>query len=144
VIRQATEADVPRLVTMGQRFARETGYARLIEVDPARLGGLIRDTVASPAGVVFVSENGSGITGLIALAIAPHPYSGEPTAFEMAWWVEPEARGAGVRLLAAAEAWARDNGAASVQMVAPAGSEIGRLYGRRGYAEVESSWSRRL
>jgi GNAT superfamily N-acetyltransferase len=64
-------------------------------------------------------------------------------AFEVVWWVEPEARGDGVRLLRAAEDWAIEQGIGKMQMVAP-NERVGALYERMGYLPVETSYQRTL
>ena len=43
---------------------------------------------------------------MIGLLLFENPITGEPTVSELFWWVEPEARGSGVRLLKRAEQWA--------------------------------------
>lgn len=143
MIRRAVEGDIPRLIEMGQRFVEETPYRDLIAIDPDRLSATVRYVLASENGVVLVSGSDASITGMIALTAYDHPYSGERTAFELVWWVEPEARGDGVRLLRAAEEWAREQGAKHMQMVAP-NAKVGRLYSRLGYAPVETSYQRSL
>lgn len=142
-IRAATLADVPRLVALSGRFRAETAYRDLVADDPAQHAALFTQLVAGPASVVLVADDDGAVVGLIALLIAPHHFSGQRTASEVIWWVEPEARGAGVALLGAAERWAAESGAVTIQMIAPAtpaGDRVARLYQRRGYAPVETSY----
>ena len=143
MIRRATEEDTGRLVEMGRRFVAETAYRDLIAVQPEKLAGVITTMLANPEAVVLVSGLDATLTGMIALLVYDHPYSGERMAFEAVWWVEPEARGDGVRLLRAAEQWARERGAIAMQMVAP-NERVGNLYARLGYAPVETSYQRSL
>lgn len=143
MIRRATIEDRDRLMEMGQRFVSETPYAGLISIDPARLSDSVGNLLANPDGAVFVSGSDATLTGMIAMLAYDHPFSGERTAFEVVWWVEPEARGDGVRLLRAAEQWARDLGIRKMQMVAPT-ARVGEFYARMGYAPVETSFQRSL
>lgn len=143
MIRRATLDDTGRLLEMGQRFVAETDYARLITISPVALAAAIHSILANPNGAVFVSGSDATLTGMIAMLAYDHPFSGERTAFEVVWWVEPEARGDGVRLLRAAEAWAREQGITKMQMVAPNG-RVGEFYQRMGYAPVETSYQRSL
>lgn len=143
MIRKAVADDMARLVEMGQRFAAETEYAAFISIDADRLAQTIANVTASPDGAVLVSEAGDKAKGMIAMIVYDHPYSGQRTAFELVWWVDPEARGDGVRLLRAAEEWARDQGATAMQMVAP-NERVGALYRRLGYEPVETSFQRSL
>lgn len=143
LIRRATADDTVRLIEMGQNFVEGTDYKVLISVKPERLADTIASVLGNPDGVVLVSGSDATLTGMIAMLAYDHPFSGERTAFEIVWWVEPEARGDGIRLLRAAEAWAREQGATAVQMVAP-NDRVGALYQRLGYAPVETSFQRSL
>ncbi len=80
---------------------------------------------------------------MIGLVLYPHHLSGEWTAGEVFWWVEPEARGEGLQLMKQAEAWARGRGAAAIQMIAPS-TQVGVIYRRYGYAPIETTYSKRL
>ncbi len=142
MIRRATADDTGRLIEMGQRFVRETTYNGIIAIDPERMARVIAGILANPDGVLLVS-GADKLTGMIGMVVYDHPFSGERTAFEIVWWVEPEARGDGVRLLRAAEDWATERGAVVMQMVAPT-DRVAHLYIRLGYAPVETSFQRRL
>jgi GNAT superfamily N-acetyltransferase len=143
MIRAATKDDTARIVEMGERFASETEYREFITVDPERVREVVSNLVESENGVIFVSGSDATLTGMIGLVIYDHVWSGEATAFEVVWWVEPEARGDGVRLLRAAEKWARSKGIEKMQMVAP-NRKVGILYERCGYVPVETSYQRNL
>ena len=143
MIRRATPDDTGRLIEMGQRFVAETEYAGMIVVRPERLAATIAGVLAHPDGVILVSDTEGGVSGMIAMLVYDHPYSGERMAFEVVWWVDPEARGGGVRLLKAAEQWARERGSIAMQMVAP-NEQVGALYRRLGYSPVETSFQRSL
>lgn len=143
MIRRAQPEDMDRLIEMGKRFVEETSYRDLIRIDSERLAGTIAKVADSEDGAVLVSGSDASVTGMIAMVAYDHPYSGERTAFELVWWVEPEARGDGVRLLRAAETWAREQGCRHMQMVAP-NERVGALYQRLGYSPVETSYQRSL
>ena len=143
MIRRATAEDRDRLVAMGRRFVDATDYSRLITINPERLEAAVGSILANPDGCVLVSGSDASLTGMIALLAYDHPFSGERTAFEVVWWVEPEARGDGVRLLRGAEKWARDAGITKMQMVAP-NARVGEFYQRMGYEPVETSYQRSL
>lgn len=143
MIRQATTEDSERIIEMGKRFVEGTSYKEIISINPSRLEAAISHVIANPDGVVLVSGPETDPTGMIAMLTYDHPFSGARTAFEIVWWVDPEARGDGVRLLRAAEEWARSRGATAVQMVAP-NERVGSFYRRLGYAPVEMSYQRSL
>lgn len=143
VIRQAAGADVPRLVAMGERFITETGYHALLPVNAAQITALMQDLVSGSASSILVLERDGALIGMIGLYAFRHPISGEAVASEVFWWVEPEARGGGLRLLTAAEAWAAAQGAVLLQMIAPTPA-VERIYTRRGYVPVERLYQRRV
>lgn len=143
MIRQATEADIPRLIEMGLQFVAQTSYKDRIVIDPEKLAETIRLLLANPAGTILVAEKDGAVKGMIAMASHSHPFSGETIACEVVWWVDPDARGDGIRLLKAAEDWGRDIGAKRIQMIAP-DLRVAQTYERLGYELIESSFQRSL
>lgn len=148
-IRPATDDDRAALATMVQHFLESTPYGALFpEVtrrDVDAVVDLVLELVESSGGFVAVAEVNGAVVGLIAILHQVHVLTGQPYGDELCWWVEPSFRGAGPRLLAAAEAWARTNGLLMFRMVAPSDSPaVGRLYERRGYRALETSYVKTL
>jgi len=143
MIRPATEDDVPRLVEMGERFLTETVYRTRVPVNPQQMATTVLRLLATETGAVFVSERDGALVGMIGLLAFTNPITGEPTISELFWWVEPEHRGCGLRLLRRAEAWGRESGAAKVHMIAPT-PDVARLYERLGYEQLETTFQRAL
>lgn len=140
-IRSATIADIPRLVEMGMRFLRTGSYQRHLAENPEQIAATARQMVESPDAAVFVAETDRRIVGMLAVFCYQHPLSGERVASELVWWVDPESRGAGLRLLRVAEQWAAAHGARALQMIAP-DEHVGRLYEHRGYCRMETLYQR--
>lgn len=143
MIRDATPDDIPRLIEMGSRFVRETVYASRLVIDPAALTRTFGLLMSSDVGALFVSEKDGTVTGMIGLLVFEHPFTGELAAHELFWWVEPEHRGQGLRLLRHAEQWAREAGAHHVHMVAPT-RQVEQVYQRLGYTYLEAAYSKPL
>lgn len=143
MIRPAVASDIPRLVEMGLHFIRSTSYAQTLRENPAQMAKTATSVIAAQNGVVLVAEDSSGLVGMIGLMAFPHHLSGDLVAGELFWWQEPSARGAGVRLLKAAEAWAREQGALMLHMIAPTG-QVGRVYQRLGYQSCEIAYQKEL
>jgi len=59
------------------------------------------------------------------------------------WWVTPGQRGDGVRLLRAAESWAIERGAKTLQMIAPT-ERVGQFYARMGFTRADISYQKEL
>lgn len=129
---------------MGARFLTETVYAgRSVPVNPAAMTRTVTFLIGSELGVVFVSEREGVVVGMLGLLLFENPITGESTASELFWWVEPEYRGLGVRLLKRGEQWAREMGAQQVHMIAPT-PEVGQLYTRLGYDYLESAYHKAM
>jgi GNAT superfamily N-acetyltransferase len=141
IIRVAVVADVPRLVEMGERFHAASPYRKHMVVDQGRMSALATQLVK--AGGVLAVEHDGKLVGMLGFLMFDHPMSGIRTAGELFWWIEPEHRGEGGRLLQAAEDLAREQGAKNILMIAP-DERVGVLYRRRNYQFVESAYQKAL
>lgn len=141
-LRPALYGDISRLVGMGVRFISSSTYAEFIEINVQAMADTLRMLIDT--GVVLVLEFEGGIIGgMIGIALFDHPISGQKFASELFWWVEPEVRGGGVRLLHAAERWARDHGAVALHMIAPT-PDVEKIYDALGYRRVEVTYQKDL
>lgn len=138
VIRRAEPADLPRVVRLGLRFLAEIYPGKLVP-NPDRMARTVRWLLEDDTRALFVSDHDGEVTGMLGLFVYEHPMSGEQTASEMFWYVEPGHRGHGLRLLKAARDWAKASGAITIQMVAP-GHDVERLYRQLGYEKIETSY----
>jgi len=143
MIRPATEDDIPRLVEMGERFLTETVYHARVPVNPVQMATTVLRLLSTEAGAVFVSDRDGALVGMIGMIVFDNPITGESTVSELFWWVEPEHRGCGLRLLKRAEQWGRESGARKVHMIAPT-PDVARLYERLGYEQLETTFQRAL
>lgn len=144
MIREARLEDMDAVVRMGLRFAEERAEYDRVSVDPVHITTLAADLMASDSSVLLLLERPDGPRGMLGMFTYAHPFSGERVAYGLVWWVDPEVRGDGVRLLRAAEAWAKKRGAVVVQMAAPNGGETGEIYERLSYHPVETAFARRF
>ena len=143
-LREARPADVPRLVEMGTHFIATTQYRTKLATNVRALAETMRRLIAIPQAVLIVAEYQGDLIGMLAVVAVEHPLSGETTASEMFWWVEPAYRGRlGLYLLRAGEAWAQSRGATRIQMIAP-DERVAKLYRRRGYSRLEEVYQRTL
>lgn len=133
MIRQATEADIPRLIEMGARF--HEGASLPMRFDAGAVGAFLAGLIANESATVLVSD-----AGMIGGVLAPSYCNPEwLMAVELFWWADRD----GLRLLRAFEGWARDAGAAEVRMTSLASiprSDV--LLRRKGYGAVEISYSK--
>lgn len=139
VIRDATYDDIPQLLAMGERFAEATGLSDIIPYDAATVENLFRLLIDGDNGILLITDGGAvGALMFPAMINANHI-----TAQELFWWVDPDKRGHGVRLMRALEEAARERGAQSLMM-----STIGALdndglaafYERNGYRRADRNF----
>lgn len=143
MIRQATPADIPDIVDLGERHWGASRYGQWMAADRSVMASLARALIAQPLGLVLVDEQNSTIVGMIGVAVTPHLYSGEAVMSELFWYAPPESRGSGVRLLKRAEDWARANGVKHAAMIAP-DERVAAFYERMGYAALEINYIKPL
>ena len=140
-IREATEVDVPAVVGMAMAFI-DAVYAGRLAKNPEQCAVFARSLIANDDAVLLIADRGDPV-GMFGMMVYLHPMSGERIAAELAWWVNPDARGVGLRLLHRGEVWARAKGAAVLQMIAPS-DDVAQLYERLGFDRIETSYQRRL
>jgi GNAT superfamily N-acetyltransferase len=143
MIRPATRADVPDIVDLGERHLRDSHYAEFVNPDREHMAAFARMLIEVPCGLLLVAETAGSIIGAIGMMATPHPYSGSLTLSEMFWYVAPEARGSGVKLLREAERWGKAIGARHIIMIAP-DSRVSSFFQRMGYARLEEQFIRTL
>lgn len=144
MIRVATFDDVPRLVDLGREFLTGSSrYSGAILLNPDAMGMLASTLIEQPHGLVLVSEEDGEVTGMIGVIATFHPMSGEKVMSEMFWYVTPDKRGQGLKLLFAAEAWARSHGIEKSIMISPS-KKISSLYKRLGYSKLEEQFVKAL
>ena len=146
MIRRALFADVARIVEMGKRFVSETEYQALVPINHDCMTSWVTQLVSGFVGsesAVFLSVHDETIVGMLGIFVYPSPLTGQKEAVEVFWWVEPEHRGGGLRLMKHAEQWAREGGALTLRMIAP-NQQVERMYERLGFRRVESSYERAI
>lgn len=144
MIRRATEADVPDAVRMGLAF--RAAYAPHLRENPAQMAIIARFLLTAPHALLVACDPDTGaVHGMFGLLVFTHPLSGDQTAGELFWWVDPAQRsgGDGLRLLAAAEDWAQAQSAVTIQMIALyTNPSVTDLYARRGYIARDQVFER--
>ena len=143
-IREAVELDIPRIVAMGRRFLAEGPYAGQLGDNPEQALRFTKMIIGNPQARIFVSDLNGELTGLIAFILFPHHFSGDLTAIELIWYVEPEHRGqVSMELMWAAEKKAKEMGARFMQFTSP-DAKASRIYERFGYKQIEVGYQKEL
>lgn len=147
MIRPATGADVPAIVAMSEKFYATTAYPEQAPFCPETVTALAANLTESH--VMLVAESDGALVGMVGLFVAPFMFNASKTgAYEVVWWVDPDAQGAGVgkALLSAIEPACRDRGVDSIQMVHLHTSppQAAAIYERMGFQHTESSYTKAL
>jgi len=138
LVRRGASDDVVRFVELGLRFYAEEGNR---EACPNQLARFAISHLHEEDRVFLVA--GEPVAGFLCGVIAPHYFTGEPTAFKTAWYALPAARGLGAHLLRAFESWAKAKGARRL-IVAGRQERTLALLSRLGYAPLETVYSKDL
>lgn len=137
MVRNATAGDIPALIELGTRMYLESRYSQNSPFDADKCAELARSLINSPAGCVLVAEKDDQVIGWLGGGIAEQWFSRQLMAFEYGLFIAPEYRGgsAGPRLARAFIGWAKDHGAALINMGITTGvheDRTGELYSRLG------------
>lgn len=141
-VRQATPADLEECLRMGRAFTKAAG----LEADDESMATTLLDLIEG--GGLFVA--GSPVVGMAAVLVYQAYFKREhKVAQELFWWVDPQARkaGVGIELLVALEAWAKSQGARELMMIALDSMDAERvagMYMNAGYLPRERSFVRAL
>lgn len=143
MIREAECADVDAIVQMATDFLGATRYGTLLTHRPSAMRSFAERLIAMEDGGILIALDGADPIGLLAMWIYLHPMSGDRIASELVWWVDPNRRGVGVKLLKRFEEWARVRQADILQMVAPS-ERVGAFFQAMHYEAVEVMYQRRV
>jgi len=143
MIREATPDDIDQIAVLGERFIRESHYRQLIGINPEALRSVAEMLIREEHGLLLVDEFYGELAGMIGMIATVHPTSWEPVASELFWYVQPEVRGGGLKLLFAAEIWACETGCRRCIMVSP-NERVAAIYERLGYELLETQYIKEL
>lgn len=111
MIREATHADIPIMLALGQEMHEESRYAAH-PWNASKVHTLLQGLIDSADGLALVAErDGRAVGGFIGMA-ADHWCTDARQSFDLALFVLPEHRGTlvGARLLRRYAAWASSRG----------------------------------
>lgn len=139
------------------RTAVETDKVQVIDLARLFIDGMIGDYMAfdeASASAHFdllfkvaktlVYEIDGKIVGLIAGIVSAKYFCSGKSLQELVWFVHPEHRTCGVRLLKAFEQLARDEGCDDIMMIHLENNNLGDIYERFGYKKIQSTYLKRM
>jgi ribosomal protein S18 acetylase RimI-like enzyme len=138
--RRATPADIPAMVALlRQLFAIEDEFA----FDPSVQGRGLAVLLAEPRAAAFVAEHHSQVVGMATAQLLVSTARGGLVATIEDVVVDQAARGtgAGRALIAAIEAWAREQGCKRLQLLADRENAPALdFYARLGFGRTRMVW----
>lgn len=140
MIRDATHADIPRLLILGEQMHAESRY-RGLPYSAEKMAGLFAGLVDGGDGCLLVAEKAGGVVGVFAGWCAPHYFTDARVASDFGLFVEPAHRGGALAalLLRRFVAWARDRGAVLIDAGITTGVHLEattRMYCGLGFVPV--------
>jgi len=116
MIREATAADVPRLVSLGTLMHDESPRFRERPFNPMKVATLAHNLIAAPDGLVLVVERDGGIVGGFLGMVFDDWAHDDRVSTDFALYVHPDMRGStlALRLLKRYREWAVSRGASEI------------------------------
>ena len=142
MIREATIDEFRLVATMAKNFEDHTSY---VKVDVEHTIKEYKRIIESGTGIVFaLIEDGKVVGGVGGVKFIDIHYP-RLLAVETFWFVLPEYRGGGIKLLIRFEQWAKDNNCERVAFIHLSDSHpeiLKKIYTRRGYTMVETHYEK--
>ncbi len=142
VIRQVTESELLEVCCKLSRFEECTKF---VKVNPVIMASTYSKFIRDGVGGIIISLSDNAVSGGLGFIISNDLHSGEKIAVETFWYVLPEFRGIGIKLLDEFEKLAKENSCDNIAMVHLEDSSpevLERLYKKRGYKLVERHYVR--
>lgn len=132
-IRQATPQDVGAIVALGALMHSESPRFSKLSYNCEKVRAMMAMAMQDERYLVLVAENDGALLGGFAGFMAPHWFSDDQVASDLALFVQPDRRGgmAGVRLVKAFVAWAKTRNPKLIQLGISTGvlvEETAQLY----------------
>ncbi len=145
MIRIIRVEELPKLADLAKEFYSSSKFLKEFKID--RFIEIWSPLLSSGSGVILVEDVDGKFKGCLGGIAHRDLYSDSVVACEMFWFVSENSRGCGLNLYRQFESWARDKGAASIQMVHLSDSMpdgIKRIYERLGYESTETRYTKEL
>lgn len=142
-VRTAQIADIPTIVDMLTKFFSQLSLEpERTELDRKHVTHLLIGLIKGDHGHVIVLDNDGIPVGVLVAARMPGLAYPASQAVELAWWIEPDFRGArsAFDMLREYERWAREQNCSVIHMgcmTGLRGDDVARLYERAGFQNIQ-------
>jgi hypothetical protein len=141
----ATTEEIKEIISLAKQY--EGGFSQHVKVNVDHATKAYLHMVETGLAIVFALKNGTGIIGGLAALKYPDINSGIMTAVECFWFVNPDQRGEGMKLLDSFEKWGSNNNCQRLALIHLEDSYpdvLQRIYKRKGYRLTESHYVKEL
>ena len=144
IVRPSLPRDIPWIVDAASEFAIE-GYPG-DRVDEDHVYDVVTAAMRRDEALVAVLEaDGDKFAGCFMATSGDNLLTGKPQCAEVFFWVAPQFRGHGKRLLTYVENWARARGCETAALSRPeSASRAGKIFEAWGYAPAERWYRKKL
>lgn len=144
-VRPATHEDMQDILRMGEQFCDALDE----HFDKASVVEHVTWLIETDCCTAMVAEDDGVVLGMVSGVCIPNYFDNtRKMAAEMWWWVDVDARGAGIgiALIDALESWAKGMGAERLSMMVmhQLDTSIVKIYGKRGYRKHETTYLKEL
>lgn len=140
-MRIAELSDVDTILDMAMKFVEATGYKEA--ADPMYIRDLITAFLEAPRDkqIVILDD-----FGFIAGQATPFLFGHGSLASEVAWWIDPSARGEnkGIKLMEAFEYWAKNVAQCRYITMTSLDKDVEKIYKKKGYKLYERAYMKVL
>lgn len=139
-IYEASPEEAHIIAKLMKGFEEETAF---VKVDVVYTGAKYESMVRRGNAHLFIMEDEGKMIGGLGCVVGPDLHTPRIIAVETYWYVHPDYRGMGRKLLDYFEQWAKDNGCNATAMICMTDSmsdSLEHLYFRRGYKLIEKHY----
>ena len=145
-VRKPEYADLGRYTELATQFIAASPLNSVVPVTADSVANFLISAVDNPMVGIWLAEKDGVMIGICGAIKYPLYFSPQHTIVqELWWWLTPEARGsgAGQALYKTLEAWAQENDAAALFMIALDDDRVektSKFYARAGFKPMERTF----
>jgi N-acetylglutamate synthase-like GNAT family acetyltransferase len=145
-VRKAEYADLGCYTELATQFIAASPLSSVVSVTPDSVANFLISAVDNPMVGIWLAEKDGVMVGICGAIKYPLYFSPQHTIVqELWWWLTPEARGsgAGQSMYKTLEAWAQENDAAALFMIALDDDRVektSKFYARAGFKPMERTF----
>jgi GNAT superfamily N-acetyltransferase len=138
---RATEHDIYAVAVITKKGMEESTSHVKVDVDYTTK--IYQEIIRKNSGAMFLLKDDKKLVGALGCVKRNDLHNGDLIAIETVWYVHPEYRGGGLKLLNAFDRWAKEEGCKKKAMIHLEDSlpdKLKKIYEKKGYQLVESHY----